>query len=113
MSQSVCILGMGLSGAAAARCVLERGDEVTIYAGGKNAKTLAAAQPFIERGVPVFFDTEEVEGHFDLCVVSPGIPQVSAFYQSALKAADKLVSEPELAWSISPQDWVAVTGTNG
>ena len=78
MSQSVCILGMGLSGAAAARCVLERGDEVTIYAGGKNAKTLAAAQPFIERGVPVFFDTEEVEGHFDLCVVSPGIPQVSA-----------------------------------
>lgn len=113
MSQSVCILGMGLSGAAAARCVLERGDEVTIYAGGKNAKTLATAQPFIDKGVPVFFDTEDVEGHYDLCVVSPGIPQVSAFYQSALAASDKLISEPELAWSISPQNWVAVTGTNG
>ena len=111
--QSICILGLGLSGIAAARHALACGDEVTIYAGKKTEKTAAAAVEFERRGVPVHFDTEDVEGPFDLCVACPGIPATSAFYQSACAAAAELISEPEYAWRFSPEGWIAVTGTNG
>lgn len=113
MGQSVCILGLGLSGIVAARHALAAQDSVTIYAGQASDKTRAAAREFAELGVPVIFDEEQVTGHYDLCVVCPGIPQVSAFYQSALAASDELISEPEYAWRFSPDDWIAVTGTNG
>ncbi|MGI6033069.1 MAG: UDP-N-acetylmuramoyl-L-alanine--D-glutamate ligase [Coriobacteriales bacterium] len=113
MTQKVLILGVGKSGLAAARWALEEGRDVVIYAGKRNEKTEVAAAPFEQAGVEVHFDTEDVEGHFDLCVVSPGIPQTGAFYQSALAASDELISEPELAWRISPKDWIAITGTNG
>ncbi len=113
MSQSVCILGLGLSGVVAARHALAAGDDVTIYAGASSEKTRAAAQEFSAQGVSVIFDDEQVAGHYDLCVACPGIPQTGAFYQNALAASDELISEPEYAWRFSPENWIAVTGTNG
>lgn len=113
MAQQTLILGLGLSGIAAARHAIAAGDDVTIYGGSLNDGTLAAAQEFIDQGVPVYFDTEDVQGRYQLCVVCPGIPEVSAFYKSAKVASAKLVSEPEYAWSFSPEGWIAVTGTNG
>ncbi len=113
MSQKTLILGLGKSGKAAARHALDDGDVVTIYAGARNAANETAAEPFVADGVKVVFDSEDVEGSYDLCVVSPGIPQTSGFYKSAQAAAHQIISEPEYAWRISPRDWVAVTGTNG
>ncbi len=113
MSQKTLILGLGKSGQAAARHALRDGDELTIYAGAKNAANESAAAPFVADGVHVIFDSENVEGTYDVCVVSPGIPQTGEFYKSAAAAAGQIISEPEYAWRISPRDWVAVTGTNG
>lgn len=110
---SVLVLGLGKSGIAAARHALDVGDELTVYAGVSNENTKAAAREFEQAGVPVMFDVEEVEGHFDTCVISPGIPESGAFYASAKRASDEIISEPEYAWRMSPQAWVAVTGTNG
>ena len=111
--RSVLILGLGKSGVAAARHGLAAGDELAIYAGVANENTKAAAREFEEAGVPVVFDVEDIDGHFDTCVVSPGIPQSGAFYAGAKQASDEIISEPEYAWRMSPQGWVAVTGTNG
>ena len=109
----VLILGLGLSGIVAARQALAQGDAVTVYAGASSAATRDAAREFEQQGVPVLFDTEDVRGSYDLCVACPGIPATGAFYQSALAASAELISEPEFAWRLSPQGWLAVTGTNG
>ncbi|WP_251211932.1 UDP-N-acetylmuramoyl-L-alanine--D-glutamate ligase [Adlercreutzia murintestinalis] len=55
------------------------------------------------------------EGHFDLCIASPGISQFSDIYQTAARMSDELIGEVEFAWRESAADslWIAITGTNG
>lgn len=107
------VLGLGKSGVASARHALANGDDLVIYAGVGSDATRAAAREFQEAGIPVIFDVEDVEGAYDVCVVSPGIPQSGAFYASARRASAEIISEPEYAWRLSPRSWIAVTGTNG
>ena len=92
----------------------DRVSSVTVYGGvasfeGQVTRELEAA------GIRVILGTDEIEDeeHYDLAVVSPGIPEGSPFFQSARAHAVETVSEPELAWRESPERWVAITGTNG
>ena len=117
----VLILGLGKSGRAAARYCLETrglGKDVaslTIAAGEQNDGALEFAQYCESRGAKVYFDLYTFEGHYDLCIASPGISQFSRFYENAQQASDEIISEVEFAWRESAADsrWVAVTGTNG
>lgn len=111
--KSILVLGLGKSGIATAQHVLENGDALTIYAGASSEANEKAALPFEQAGVTVYFDDEDVQGHYDMCVVSPGISQKGAFYASAAAASDEIVTEPEFAFRLSPRNWIAVTGTNG
>ncbi len=113
MSQSALVLGLGKSGLAVARHMIDLGSAVTVYAGKSSDAARVSACELEERGAKVLFDTEDVEGSYDLCVASPGIPQTGSFYQSALEASVELISEPEYAWRQSPGNWISVTGTNG
>ena len=116
----VCILGMGKSGDAAAHWCLRQlqvgtgaVSDLLIYAGKTSPSTLGSAKPFQEAGIPVIFDEQHVQGSFDTCIVSPGISNLSDFYRSAQQASAQIMSEPEAAYRISPDDWVVITGTNG
>lgn len=115
----VLILGLGKSGRAAATYCLKllgtRVNSVTIAAGEKNDDALAFAQTCEAAGAHVYFDLFTFEGHYDLCIASPGISQFSRFYENAVAASDEVISEVEFAWRESAADsrWVAVTGTNG
>ena len=60
-----------------------------------------------------YTDNTEVAQDYDLAVVSPGIPPHNPMVASALVHAKEMVSEPELAFRLSPERWVVVTGTNG
>ena len=111
----VCLLGLGVTGLAVVEYFLANPgylSSLTIYPGAIDRKKLSYLQ-----GLPEFcsvcYDQETVTGHFDLAVASPGIPPHSDLYQSATECADEVISEPELAWRISPEKWIAVTGTNG
>ena len=112
----VCVLGLGKTGEAVARwCVAhlgERVSSVTLFGGAKSTEG-PATLALEEAGVRVVVGTEEVTGHYDLAVASPGIPPHSAFFKSAQAASDELIGEPELAWRVSPERWIAITGTNG
>lgn len=117
---SMLILGMGVSGIAVSAFCLEALaasssliDGLTVYAGKGDERNRAAAQPCMDAGVEVLFDTEEITGHFDTCVVSPGISENSPFYRSGAAASDVIMSEPEFAWHLSPDRWIGITGTNG
>lgn len=123
---SVLVLGLGKSGRAAVEYCLELlGDRVTTLAVAAGERT-AASEEFAAvaraRGALVAFGDDAVhelavrcEGHFDLCIPSPGIPPFSPLYQAAVKLADEVVAEVEFAWRESAPEsrWVAVTGTNG
>jgi UDP-N-acetylmuramoylalanine--D-glutamate ligase len=61
----------------------------------------------------VFVDDDEITGSFDLAIVSPGIPPHSALVARAREHARELMGEPELAFRLSPERWIVVTGTNG
>ena len=115
----VLVLGLGKSGRAAAGYLAPllggRVQELCVMAGAPGEDACAFAEGLRSLGARVEFGSEQVKGAFDLCIASPGIPQFSAFYESAAAASTEIVSEVEFAWRESAQDarWVAVTGTNG
>lgn len=115
----VAVLGVGKSGLGAARYCLrlmaagERVSSVTVYPGAATARAAADIDALAAAGARIVPDEQKVSGRFDLAIASPGIPQPSEFYQSALACAGEVITEPELAWRESPWGWVAVTGTNG
>ncbi|MDR1089267.1 MAG: UDP-N-acetylmuramoyl-L-alanine--D-glutamate ligase [Coriobacteriales bacterium] len=111
----VCLLGLGVTGRAVADFFIENPawlSSLTIYSGEPH-RELRAYLRSLPESVIVREADELVSGSFDTAVVSPGIPPHSALYLSAAGASQEIISEPELAWRISPERWVAVTGTNG
>lgn len=112
---SVCVLGMGKTGIAVVNYLLGQGDRVSaisLYGGGRSTEGETAAS-LREAGVNVVLGTDELSGHFDLVVASPGISEFSPFFASAREHASEVIGEPEFAWRESPQRWVGITGTNG
>lgn len=112
----VLVLGMGMTGVYVARYLAARlggrVSSVTLY-GGRSAAESPEVEELRSQGVHVVLGSEEVQGHYDLCIASPGISEISAFFCSARACSREIIAEPEFAWRESPEDWVAITGTNG
>jgi UDP-N-acetylmuramoylalanine--D-glutamate ligase len=101
----VVVAGAGISGAAAAKALRERGAEVTVVDA---------------RGGDDVLVTDTVPAGTELVVTSPGWrPDAPLLVDAAAKGID-VYGEVELAWRLSheeggppPAPWLAVTGTNG
>ncbi|CDD38822.1 uDP-N-acetylmuramoylalanine--D-glutamate ligase [Collinsella sp. CAG:398] len=110
------VLGLGSTGLAVARWgaahLGERVRSVTVYGGAASAPS-AETDALGAAGVRFVFGTELVEGDYDVCVASPGISEFSAFFARGREHALAIMGEPEFAWRLSPEHWIAVTGTNG
>lgn len=110
------VLGLGSTGLAVTRWgaahLGERVRSVTVYGGAQSAPS-AETEALAARGVRFVFGSESVEGSYDVCVTSPGISEFSDFFASGRSCARVIMGEPEFAYELSPERWVAVTGTNG
>ena len=111
----VCVLGWGMTGQAVteylAPLIGQRLEELTVYTG--RAKPDGAAEEKMKKaGVKVVYG-EEVTGHYDLCIASPGIPSWSGVYKSAARSSGEMISEPELAFRENSDRWIGITGTSG
>lgn len=115
----VLVVGLGKSGMAAVRyCAALLGGRVaslTVSAGKRTAAAEAFVEAFAGTDIEFRFEYEEFDREFDLCIVSPGVPEVSALYQNARRASAELISELEFAWreSDATSVWVGISGTNG
>lgn len=116
----VLVVGLGKSGKAAARYCLDalrshdaRIDSLTIYGGASTEEAIGFVEPYVQAGCRAVFDEEDIEGTYDIAVMSPGIPARDPFYLSAVHAAGTVMSEPEFAYRESPSRWIGITGTNG
>ena len=112
---SLLVLGQGKSGLDVARWALahpERVSAVTVYGGGTSEPN-DATRALEAAGASFVYGTEQVEGVYDVCVTCPGISEFSGFFKAGREHAAQIMGEPEFAYRLSPDNWIAITGTNG
>ena len=118
MTASVVVIGFGVTGRAVARCLLARGDDVTVFDDTPSPEVVGAAGAL---GVSVQATPSGPElvdrlAGIALVVPSPGVPVSHPIYRAAEVAGVPVVSEIELASQLMPAngpELVAITGTNG
>ncbi|WP_347060317.1 UDP-N-acetylmuramoyl-L-alanine--D-glutamate ligase [Blastococcus sp. HT6-30] len=114
--RTVLVAGLGVSGVAAARVLLDAGARVLL--------TDAARRPAVDeltgRGAGWLGAREVLPEDVDLVVTSPGWRPDAPLLVDAAARGVEVVGEPELAWRLrvagphgTRAPWLAVTGTNG
>jgi UDP-N-acetylmuramoylalanine--D-glutamate ligase len=106
------IVGLARSGIAAALALRARGEEVI----GVDAGTPAGVEELREAGVEVHAHTDGLSelARVRALVKSPGVPGEAPVIAKATLAEDlPVLGELELAWRLLPNEFIAVTGTNG
>jgi UDP-N-acetylmuramoylalanine--D-glutamate ligase len=115
MVAKTLVLGLGVSGIAAARFLLKQGyailgvdDNYSYLETNETIRDLQTVGMICQRdNVPIDWAS------IDRVVVSPGIHPKHPIYQAAKIKGVEIVSETELALSYFKKPMVAVTGTNG
>lgn len=113
--QKLLIIGLGLSGRAAARFLLCSG--AVVCAADQRWQQLeqdSAIKELLGLGLQLSSpDSYSDISHFDAVIVSPGVPPTDRLYQSALQANVAVIGEAELALRHISSPCIGVTGTNG
>lgn len=113
--KNTAVLGLGHSGEAAARLLLEEGARVTVCESNDSPATREKAAALEELGANVLLgDAAETDPTaYDLAVISPGIDPAVPLVRNILKKSIPLIGELELAYQECLCPCVAITGTNG
>jgi len=110
----VLVIGMGVSGLAASRLLLEQGADVTAVDSVKSDRLRAYAQPLVDAGAKVQLGVNgKLSSEFDLAVISPGVPLSQPLIRNLYAVGVPVIGELELGWLNSLCLNIAVTGTNG
>ncbi len=111
------VVGLARSGLAAALALRARGEEVIgCDAGASEDSRLAqAAGRLSEAGVEVHLDAsgDVLAARARTLIKSPGVPSDAPAIRAARRGGVPVLGELELAWRLIPNEFIAVTGTNG
>lgn len=101
------VVGLARSGVAAARTLIARGEEVAAVDRG--------APSSLPEGIAAHVQTEGLEllAGVRAVVKSPGVPREAPVIAAARARGVPVLGELELGWRLLPNEFVAVTGTNG
>ena len=107
------VVGLARSGVAAALALRERGEEVAGCDSGRVPEE--ALDRLRTAGVDARAGTDGVEllAGARTVVKSPGVPKEAAVIVAARERGVGVLGELELGWRMLPQEFVAVTGSNG
>jgi UDP-N-acetylmuramoylalanine--D-glutamate ligase len=105
------IVGLARSGIAAALALRARGEEVL----GVDAGSPDKLEVLVDAGVDVYLREQGVAllERVGMVVKSPGVPAQAPVIAQARSRGMSVVGELELAWRLLPNEFIAVTGTNG
>lgn len=114
----VAVLGLGVTGFAAADTLAELGADCQVFADSADEKTAAVLEVI---GVPLVFETSaDAVAQFrpELVIVSPGFRPSHPAVAWTVSRGIPLWGDVELAWRLrdktgTPAEWIAITGTNG
>jgi len=100
------VVGLARSGIAAGRALLARGERVV---------AVDAGSPDVPDGLEAHVRTDGLAflAHARAVVKSPGVPREAAVVAAARERGIPVLGELELGWRLLPNEFVAVTGTNG
>ena len=108
------VVGLGVSGFAAARALLERGAEVAVTEERSDPTISSRAAALRAAGARVQTGGHDLaEARAEVAVVSPGIPPSAPVMRTLRAAQIDMIGEIELAWQLASCEFLAVTGTNG
>ena len=120
MIGSALVLGLGVSGEAAARLLLREGAEVVVVDRARDGVVTSRARRLEQEGACVRLGVERLPerpggsaADFELCVVSPGVALDSDWMQDVSARGFAPVSELELGAARCRCPVLAVTGSNG
>jgi UDP-N-acetylmuramoylalanine--D-glutamate ligase len=106
------VVGLARSGAAAATMLREHGEVIGVDKGVRPLESggLKGSDPF-----EAYWGTDGVDllDRVRTVVKSPGVPREAPVVAAARERGLEVVGEMELAWRLLPNEFVAVTGTNG
>lgn len=112
--KSALVLGLGVSGEAAAQLLVRDDFSVTVADGADESVFGNRCESLRSAGVEVLTGVRELPSDdFDLCVVSPGIDCGSVWVVEMESRGVEVVSELELGYRHCRCPLIAVTGTNG
>jgi UDP-N-acetylmuramoylalanine--D-glutamate ligase len=111
----ILVLGLGLSGMAAAELAARQGAAVTVLDAGASVALRERAESLASRGVDVRLEWHAATwtSPVDLVIISPGIPHQSALGQLARRFECPLISELEYGFRFCSCPILAISGTNG
>ncbi|MEO1445312.1 MAG: UDP-N-acetylmuramoyl-L-alanine--D-glutamate ligase, partial [Cyanobacteria bacterium J06635_11] len=113
------VIGLGRSGIAAARVLVDQGYEVVLSDRGPAKHHRDDAKALKEEGITVklnhaFAPPTKDKTPLDLLVVSPGVPWDAPELVAAREQGIDTIGEMELAWrALKDIPWLGITGTNG
>lgn len=112
--QTALVLGLGVSGEAAAELLLAEGACVTVVDADDRDELQDRAMGLREMGADVRLGAGALpDGPFAVCVTSPGIASASGWIRDIEARGTPVISELELGASRCASSLLAVTGTNG
>lgn len=112
----VLVVGLGSSGDASARALLDLGAETVVVDSSEGPTQAAAAAGLRSAGADVRLGVSVPDDldSFDLIVASPGVPHRAPVMEAAREGRLRVISELELGYRLlADNTFVAVTGTNG
>lgn len=114
-AKNIAVLGLGRSGESAARFLRDRGAAVTLLDSGIGELVDKKAAALSKTGFTVITGTSalNVQGPFDLVVISPGIDAGEPFVRQFSDHGVPVIGELELAFEFNDLPVIAITGTNG
>jgi UDP-N-acetylmuramoylalanine--D-glutamate ligase len=109
------VVGLARSGVAAALALRALHRTVVGVDAGSRKELADAAGRLREAGVEVRLDASGVDlaARARTLIKSPGVPQDAPVIRAARARGAVVLGELELAWRLIPNEFVAVTGTNG
>lgn len=115
-NKNVLVLGLGKSGFAVSELLLQLGAKLTLN-DKADLDSNSKAQELKDKGVRVIGGHHPVDllekEHFDYLVKNPGIPYDNPMVAKATELNIPIITEPEVALSVSEAPYVCVTGSNG
>ena len=109
------VCGMAKSGIAAAKLLKRLGAEVTLQDMKKREDISADVLNLENEGIALYTgaNPDDIACAQDIIVLSPGIPCDLPFINAAEEAGVSVISEVELAYTLTKCPITAITGTNG
>ena len=116
-NKKILILGMARSGVAAARILLQRGNDVTINDLKENHDQKIIKE-LEDNGCNIILGSHPddlLDKSFDYLIKNPGISDNHKYVKLARKLEIPVINEVELAYRLLPKDitLIGITGTNG